>query len=455
MPIRFLKKLGRKAPNGTAPETGSDDGKIPFRDLDLPEPLMRAIDDLGFEYCTPIQAEVLPHGIAGRNVAGQAQTGTGKTAAFLISMIVRFLREARPGKPRPGTPRALAIAPTRELVIQIERDAHALGRHTPLRTLAVYGGADFAKQEKELRSAPVDIVAATPGRLLDFCSRRIIDLCQVEYLVIDEADRMLDMGFIPDVRRIVRRLPPKDRRRTLLFSATLSEDVKRLALQWMPDPIYLEVEPDNIAVDTVDHLVLAMAARDKFKVLFNLLRKRPEMERVLVFGNRRDTTKRLETQLASRGVSCRLLSGMVDQKKRMRILEDFRAGKFHVLVATDVAGRGIHVDDITHVVNYDFPYEPEDYVHRIGRTGRAGAAGKAVSFACENESFIIPEIEKFIGFPLECRQPDEDLYEPVPRPTHRPPASGGEKEASADAERPRPRRRGRRSGKRSSGQRRR
>lgn len=420
------------------------EGKVRFHDLGLPDEILRAIADLGFEYCTPIQAEVLPMSDSGRNVAGQAQTGTGKTAAFLISMFTRFLRNPIQGKRKPGTPRALIIAPTRELVIQIEKDARSLGAYCEFRTLAVFGGTDYVRQERDLKGGPVDVVAATPGRLLDFVRRRVIDLGRVEVLVIDEADRMLDMGFIPDVRRIISRLPGKDRRQTTLFSATLSAEVLRLASQWMPNPVKIEVEPEQVAVDTVEQIVYSVASTAKFRLLFNMLQRRPEMDRVLVFGNRRDSTSILADKLAEYGVSCRLLSGQVDQKKRIRILDDFRAGTFRVLVATDVAGRGIHVDGISHVVNYDFPYEAQDYVHRIGRTGRAGVAGTAISFACEHESFIIPDIEDFTGKSLKCVEPDDEWIQPIPDVRRK--RSGESPRPGSQGRKPRGRQRSRRRG---------
>jgi ATP-dependent RNA helicase RhlB len=390
------------------------EGKVRFHDLGLPDEIMHAIADLGFEYCTPIQAEVLPLAFSGKNIAGQAQTGTGKTAAFLVSIFARFLSNPLKEPAKPGTPRALIIAPTRELVIQIEKDARELSTYSGFRTLAVYGGTDYVRQEHELTRGTIDVVAATPGRLLDFARRKVLDLGKVETLVIDEADRMLDMGFIPDVRRIMGLLPAKDRRLTMLFSATLSGEVLRLASQWMPDPFKVEVAPEEVAVGTVEQIIYSVASSAKFRLLVNLLQQRADMNRVLIFGNRRDRTKLLSDKLAEHGVPCQLLSGLVDQNKRIRILDDFRGGKFRVLVATDVAGRGIHVDGISHVINYDFPYEAEDYVHRIGRTGRAGLAGTAISFACEHESFIIPDIERFIGKSLKCAQPEESLLRPLP-----------------------------------------
>ena len=389
------------------------DDAVRFHDFGLPLQIMHAVYDLGFKYCTPIQGKVLTHATERQNIAGRAQTGTGKTAAFLICIFSRFLADSRQRRYKPGTPRALVLAPTRELVLQIAQDARDLSKYCPFRCTAVYGGMDFEKQRRELTDRPVDLVAATPGRLLDFNQRKVMDLKHLEVLVIDEADRMLDMGFIPDVRRIIRATPPKDKRQTMLFSATLTEDVLRLASQWMPDPVVCEVDPGQVAVETVTHLVYAVSTREKFRLLYNLL-TRERMDRVLLFGNRRDTTRRLAENLNRHRIRCEYLSGAVPQEKRLRILDGFRKGKIRVVVATDVAGRGLHVDNITHVINYDFPYEPEDYVHRIGRTGRAGVEGTAISFACEEESFVIPEIEEYIGEPLPCRIPDPELLASPP-----------------------------------------
>jgi ATP-dependent RNA helicase RhlB len=389
------------------------EGETRFHDFGLPDVIMHAVADLGFQYCTPIQAKVLAHAHAGRNISGRAQTGTGKTAAFLIAIFSRFLNvPASPERPV-GRPRALVLAPTRELVIQIAADAQALGKYCHFHCLGIYGGLDFNKQQSWLEKRPVDIVVATPGRLLDFVRRQSIDLSHIEEFVVDEADRMLDMGFIPDVKRIIRVVSPKQHRRTMLYSATLTEDVLRLAAQWMPDPVICEVEPEQVAVDTVEQIVYIVTTNDKFKVLYNILQQRPG-ERVLIFCNRRDSSHALAHKLRTHKVDCELLSGAVRQKKRLRILDDFKDGKAKVVVATDVAGRGLHVKDITLVVNYEFPYEAEDYVHRIGRTGRAGVTGTSISFACEDESFIIPAIEKYIGNPLNCTMPGESLLTPVP-----------------------------------------
>jgi len=390
------------------------EGKMRFQDFDLPSEVMHGIADLGFQYCTEIQALSLQNALDGKNIAGKAQTGSGKTAAFLVAILTRYLRTPESRAKTGGTPRALVIAPTRELVIQICKDADAIGKYCGLRSLAVYGGMDMDRQREELQEAPVDLLVATPGRLLDFCQRHVVDLRSVDTLVIDEADRMLDMGFIPDVRRIMSHLPQKDKRATMLYSATLTDDVMRLAAQWMEEPVKAEVESEHNATDTVRQVVYVIRAEDKFKVLFNHIALHPDA-RAIVFCNRKSTTEDVYESLKRRGVKCEMLSGDVSQNKRLQVLENFRAGKIKIVVATDVAGRGIHVDDIEYVINFDFPYEAEDYVHRIGRTGRAGNTGIAISFADEDESFAIPEIEEYINEPLKCTiiQDDDPLLKPL------------------------------------------
>ena len=391
------------------------EGKKRFQDFDLPAEVLHGIADLGFQYCTEIQALSLQNALDGKNVAGKAQTGSGKTAAFLVAILTRYLRTPENRAKQGGAPRALVIAPTRELVIQICKDADAIGKYCGLRSLAVYGGMDFDRQREEILAAPVDLLVATPGRLLDFCQRRVVDLGKVDMLVIDEADRMLDMGFIPDVSRIMNHLPPKDRRATMLYSATLTDDVMRLASRWMAEPVKAEVESDHNATDTVRQVVYVVRADDKFKVLFNHIALHPDA-RAIVFCNRKATTEDVYESLKCRGVSCEMLSGDVNQNKRLKVLEDFREGAVKIVVATDVAGRGIHVDDVEYVINFDFPYEAEDYVHRIGRTGRAGNTGIAISFADEDESFAIPEIEAYIKEPLKCTiiQDDDPLLKGLP-----------------------------------------
>ena len=391
------------------------EGKKRFHDFDLPSEVMHGIADLGFRYCTEIQALSLEQALAGKNIAGKAQTGSGKTAAFLVAILTRYLRTPESRAKTGGVPRALVIAPTRELVIQICKDADAIGRYCGLRCLAIYGGMDYDRQKREVSGAPVDLLVATPGRLLDFVKSRVIDLSSVDTLVIDEADRMLDMGFIPDVRRIMSHLPPKNKRATMLYSATLNDTVMRLAMNWMEEPFKAEVEAETSAAETVRQVVYVIRAKDKFTVLFNHLALHPEA-RTLFFCNRRMTTEDVYESLKIRGVGVEMLSGDVNQNKRLKVLDAFRDGEIKVVVATDVAGRGIDVKGLEYVINFDFPYEAEDYVHRIGRTGRAGSTGIAISFADENESFAIPEIEEYIKEPLKCTmiQEDDPLLKPIP-----------------------------------------
>jgi ATP-dependent RNA helicase RhlB len=388
-------------------------GKIRFHDLGLPDAVLHAVADAGFQYCTPIQAEILPSTLKGRDAFGRAQTGTGKTAAFLITVLTRMLANPRKGKTPAGTPRVLIIAPTRELVLQIADEANLLSAYCPFSIVSIFGGMDYEKQRRQLHGKPVDIVVATPGRLLDFKRRKDLDLKQVEMLILDEADRMLDMGFIPDVRQIVYSTPQKDKRQTLFFSATLTPEVTRLSASWTRDPLSVEIEPEQVAVDTVEQLVYIITTDEKFALTYNIITQQ-NLDRVLVFCNRRDETRRLAEMLDRYRINCAVLSGEVPQKKRIRTLEEFKAGKIRVLVATDVAGRGIHIEGMDYVINFTLPHDPEDYVHRIGRTGRAGAAGTSISFACEDDSFYLPAIEEFIGRPLHCIPPEEKLLEALP-----------------------------------------
>lgn len=397
------------------------DGKLRFHDLDLPAQIMHAIYDSGFTYCTPIQAAILPSTLAGNDATGRAQTGTGKTAAFLISIFTTFLNHPLPEKEKrkPGTPRALILAPTRELVMQIAREANSLSKYCDFQTIEVLGGIDYEKQHRELKAKKPDVLVATPGRLLDFQHRKAVDLSHVEIMVIDEADRMLDMGFIPDVRKIVYMTPPKSSRQTLLFSATLTEEVARLAMQWTKDPVKVEITPEKATVETIDQLVYLVTSEEKMALLYNII-TRQNLERVIVFCNRRDETRRLAELLGDYGVNCAMISGAILQQKRIRALEDFRSGRIRVLVATDVAGRGLHIEGISHVINYTLPNDPEDYVHRIGRTGRAGAFGTSISFACEEDSFYLPDIETLLGHPLPCIHPDQEWLTLPPTPEKKP-----------------------------------
>ena len=384
------------------------EGETRFHDLSLRDELMHGIADLGFQYCSPIQASILPHTLQGHDAIGKAQTGTGKTAAFLITIFNDLLCHPIEGERFVGEPRALVIAPTRELVMQIAADAQELAAHTGLQVATLIGGMDYQKQLNRLSNHVVDLVVATPGRLLDFMGRRDLYLDHVEILVLDEADRMLDMGFIPQVKRIVRATPHKEHRQTLLFSATFTQDIINLSQQWTFQPIKVEIEPESVATDSVDQKVYLVSSQQRYRVLNNLLRSE-EATSVIVFANRRDQVRRLHERLRKSGVACGILSGEIPQVKRSRTLEQFKQGAIKVLVATDVAGRGIHVSGVSHVVNYNLPEDPEDYVHRIGRTGRAGATGTSISFASEDDAFLLPDLEALLGSRLECTHPPQEL----------------------------------------------
>ena len=381
---------------------------ISFGSLDLAPSLMRGIEGLGFEKCSPIQAQILPHTLEGHDAIGKAQTGTGKTAAFLITLFNDLLNNPIEGERYLAEPRAVILAPTRELVMQIADDARQLGKYTGLSTVTLIGGAEYAKQLAKVNDRVTDIVVATPGRLIDFIQRGDMYLDRVESLVLDEADRMLDMGFIPQVKRIVRSTPRKEDRQTLLFSATFSQDIMNLAQQWTFDPITVEIEPERVATENVDQRVYLLESRDRLNVLKRLLAT-PEATSVIVFANRRDVVRKVHERLQKQGLDCGILSGEIAQVKRTKTLERFKSGKLRVLIATDVAGRGIHVDGVSHVVNYDLPEDPEDYVHRIGRTGRAGEKGVSISFASEDDAFLLPEIEALLGESLKCTQVPEAL----------------------------------------------
>ena len=389
------------------------EGKTRFHDLDLQIELMHGIADLGFEYCSPIQAQSLPQTLTGHDLIGKAQTGTGKTAAFLITIIQDLLNHKPEGERFAHEPRALIIAPTRELALQIAEDSESLNRYTGLKTHVLVGGMDYGKQQKRLNNEIVDILVATPGRLLDFSSNKDVYLDQIEIMVIDEGDRMLDMGFIPQVRRIIRLTPQKIHRQTLLFSATFTTDVLTLADQWTVDAKKVEIEPDSIATDTVKQHIYMCATDEKYTLLYNLLQQ-SDTDNVIVFANRRDQCRNLHEKLLRHGFKAGLLSGEIAQNRRVRTLDDFKSDKLDVLVATDVAGRGIHIDGISHVVNYTLPEEPEDYVHRIGRTGRAGKSGTSVSFACEEDAFHLIPIEQLLGKKIECEHPPQQLLVATP-----------------------------------------
>ena len=379
--------------------------EVAFSEFALPTPIMDAIDDLGFETCTPIQGEVLPYSLADYDVTGQAQTGTGKTAAFLITILARQLEFPLERPLPPGAARSLVLAPTRELAMQIEADARELAAYTDTRIVCLVGGIDYQRQRNLLRDGSIDILVATPGRLIDFCNQGAASLRTVEVLVIDEADRMLDMGFIPDVRRIVYQTPKKRSRQTMFFSATFNDDVMNLAAQWTLDPLHVAINPESLAVDTVEQHFWALPRDRKRTMLLAFVRKE-QPDHTLVFVNRRDQARRLVSYLQGKGVQCEGLAGDIPQRKRLATMQRFKEGKTNLVVATDVAGRGIHVDGISHVINYDLPEDPEDYVHRIGRTGRAGASGIAISFVSEDDAFDLPAIEELLGHAITTTQPE-------------------------------------------------
>ncbi|PSF11134.1 ATP-dependent RNA helicase RhlB [Marinobacter shengliensis] len=391
-------------------------GDLRFSDLNLDKRLLDAISKIGFEYCTPIQAETLPWTLACEDLIGQAQTGTGKTAAFLITAIQTLLETPVDEKDRfASEPRVLALAPTRELAMQIAKDAEQLCQYTGHNVVTVVGGMNYDKQREQLQNEIVDILVATPGRLIDFLGSQDVFLDQIDILILDEADRMLDMGFIPDVKRIIRKCTSKEDRQTLLFSATFNQDVLNLASMWTQNAEFVEIEPEQKTAERVEQTVYLVSDDDKLPVLVNYL-KRPEVEKAIVFANRRDQCRDLEEDLKNQGVKVSLMSGEIAQNKRLKTLDQFKKGQIQVLVATDVAGRGIHVNGVTHVFNYNLPENAEDYVHRIGRTGRAGKTGVSVSFAGEDDSFALPEIEKYISQKLKTAVPDEDLMATMDNP---------------------------------------
>jgi ATP-dependent RNA helicase RhlB len=387
---------------------------VSFTNLHLPDALARGIADAGFERCTPIQAQTLPRALAGFDIAGQAQTGTGKTAAFLVALYSRLLRNPPSPERKVNAPRALIIAPTRELAVQIHRDAEIVGQYTDLRLGLAFGGVDYEKQRRELE-AGVDILIGTPGRLIDFYKQRVFELRSVEVLVLDEADRMFDLGFIADIRYIMRRLPPPDQRLNLLFSATLAQRVLELAYEHMNDPELVRIEPDKMTVDRVRQVIYFPSMDEKPRLLVGLLRSM-DPRRTMIFVNTRRGAEELETLLRANGFDAEAISGDVPQKKRLRMLRDFHSGDLPILIGTDVASRGLHIPDVSHVFNYDMPQDPEDYVHRIGRTARAGAEGDAISLGCEDYVQSLPDIEGYIGRSLPRANLTEDLLVEITLP---------------------------------------
>jgi len=377
-----------------------------FAELTLPDALRKGIDAAGFTDCTPIQEKTLPIALKGKDVAGQAQTGTGKTAAFLVTLFTRLLNQPRKGDAR--HPRALILAPTRELVVQIDKDAQLLGKECGFSIQAIYGGVDYMLQKNALLEG-ADIVIGTPGRLIDYLKQKVYSLSHIEVLVIDEADRMFDMGFIADLRFILRRLPAYDQRQNLMFSATLNQRVMELAYEFMNVPEKVSITPEQMTAERVTQQLYHVSRKEKFPLLLGLLRK-VGVTRTMIFVNTKREGEFLHDRLNANELPCKIISGDVDQKKRLRILEDFTSGKLPVMIATDVASRGLHIDGVSHVINYDLPQDAEDYVHRIGRTARAGAEGIAISLADEDGAFNIEAIQEFIKDKIPVEWAEEDLY---------------------------------------------
>lgn len=410
-----MSKRADQVESIASPPGESPLSKLRFDSLALPDTVARGVREAGFEYCTPIQEAALPIALGGRDVAGQAQTGTGKTAAYLLVVFSRLLEHP---EDRRDQPRALIVAPTRELAIQIHRDAEQLGAATGLRLGLAYGGVDYDKQRLEIE-AGVDILIGTPGRLIDYFKKKVFNLKSVRAVVLDEADRMFDLGFIKDIRFLLRRCPPPDQRQSMLFSATLAYKVTELAYEHMNNPELIKVEASQVTARNIDERVYFPANPEKLPLLVNLLRSGKDYH-AMVFTNTRRAAADVEHILKANGFNVAMLSGNVPQQKRQKLLERFHKGEISILVATDVAARGLHIPDVSHVFNYDLPQDAEDYVHRIGRTARLGATGSAISFACETYAFHLPEIEDFIGhrLPQASVEPDElpEIERPPPPP---------------------------------------
>jgi ATP-dependent RNA helicase RhlB len=413
---------------------------VRFETLDLEAPLLQGIRDLGFEYCTPIQAGALPKALSGTDVEGQAQTGTGKTAAFLLATMNLLLRKAPPSAGKEGDPRAMVLAPTRELAVQIHADAQILGRHTGLRTGVVFGGTGYESQRQMLADG-LDILIGTPGRLIDYFKQRIFGLKRIQVVVLDEADRMFDLGFISDIRYLLRRVPPPEQRLNMLFSATLSHRVSELAYEHMNAPTIVNATPDRVTVDKIEQRLYHVSKDEKISLLHGLLSEN-NYRRTLVFANTKRVCERVAAYLEANGHHCGLLTGDVPQKKRLSLLAKFKRGDLPILVATDVAARGLHIPDVEHVVNFDLP---QDYVHRVGRTARAGASGNATSLACDEYVYSLADIEAFIGEKIPARMAREDQLAEIKRPKY-PHRDRGGRPASGRSGARRPQGRGRRNG---------
>jgi ATP-dependent RNA helicase RhlB len=386
-----------------------------FDELNLPEPVLKGLTEAGFAQCTPIQAQTLPLSLSGKDVAGQAQTGTGKTAAYLVTVFTRLLTEEAKV---PGEPGALIVSPTRELALQIYEEACLIGKYTGLAIAQVVGGVDYQKQADILRSG-VDIVICTPGRIIDFFKQGIFKTTGVKIIVIDEADRLLDLGFSKDMRFILQKLPRYDKRQSLLFSATLSFRVMELTYEYMNLPEFISVTPEDVAVEGIEQSLIHVGSDQKLSLLLGIL-ERETWERILIFVNTKSGVEWLAAKLKGNGWPAEGITGDLPQEKRFKLMERFKEGKIKMLIATDVASRGIHVEDISHVINFDLPQDPENYVHRIGRTARAGKTGKSIAFACEAYVFHLEPLEALLNAKIPVVWPEDDWFKedkagPVPR----------------------------------------
>ena len=388
-----------------------------FDALTLQPSIHAGIRDAGFEFCTPIQATTLPIALAGRDVAGQAQTGTGKTAAFLVATYERLLASEAPTEGQ-KQPRAFMLAPTRELAVQIAKDAEVLGKHTGLTVALAYGGTDYEKQRRHIENG-IDILIGTPGRIIDYYKQGVFKLDQVQVAVLDEADRMFDLGFIKDIRYLLRKLPDPDKRLNLLFSATLSNRVMELAYEHMNEPELIRIEPDKMTADRVRQAIFFPSNEEKMPLLVGMIREMGE-GRIMVFVNMKREAEKVQSYLEANGIQASAISGDVPQNKRLKMLMAFQKGELAVLIGTDVASRGLHIPDVQYVINYDLPHEREDYVHRIGRTARAGAAGDAISFGCESYAMSLPDIEDYIGHKIPVANYDPALLPKLIRPKYKP-----------------------------------
>ena len=397
-----------------------------FTDLDLPYEVRQGIDHAGFATCTQVQETVIPRALRGEDVAAQSQTGTGKTAAFLVSLLARMVRN--PAVDPGDSPQALIIAPTRELAVQIFHETERLGKFTGFRFLAVYGGIDYEKQRTTLAKG-VDVLIGTPGRLIDYFKQHVYSLKRTRFLIIDEADRMFDMGFIDDLRYLLKKLPDYTKRQSMLFSATLSYRVMELAYEHMNLPEKISITPERVTVEQVAQVLYHVGKHEKVPLLLGILKKETP-QRALVFVNTRRAAEMVVERLNRNNWKAAAITGEIEQKKRLRLLDEFKAGQLPILVATDVASRGIHVEGVTHVINFDLPQDAEDYVHRIGRTGRAGAEGKAISLACEEYVYSLDAIEQYVGQKVPVDWAEETMYVREIRRTA--------EERQRAAERPRP-----------------